>query len=77
MDDPRKENAVALAKLQQWFAYVVILTGLVAWVAAQPPPDHWLPTAVLLLAVAAIVTRGVISLRNDRRSDGTSGHGGS
>jgi hypothetical protein len=69
MDDPRRQNALVLAKLQQWLAYVLIFTGLFAWVAVQPPPDHWLPIAVLLLAIAAMVARGVGYLRKAGNDD--------
>ncbi len=69
MDDSRRQNALALARLQQWVAYVIIFAALVVWVVVQPPPDHWLPIVVLLLAIAAVVTRAVSSLRNDGTDD--------
>lgn len=69
MDEQRKQSANALSKLQRGLAYILVLIGLVAWVIAQPPPEHWLPIAALLLAILAVVTRGIVALREGSNVD--------
>ena len=72
MNERVKRYATSRGKLEQWLAYIIILAALAGWTGIQPPPEHWLPFAALLLAAIAIVVRSVAASRRRTKSDGAS-----
>ena len=68
-NDYVKRHATAVGKLEHWLACMIILAELAGWTVIQPPPNHWLPAAVLGLATIGIVTRYVAASRRATKCD--------
>src|SRR5262249_30979778 len=52
-DDAGRRRAVALADLERWLAYTIVMAGFIYWTVIEPPPGRWLPVIALLLAGTA------------------------
>jgi hypothetical protein len=65
--DPRSQNAVALANLDQCLAYIIVLAGLGIWTIIEPPPERWMPLVALLLAAMAVLVEGVLLWKQRQR----------